>query len=119
MFARILLIGVAGLAVPLETKEDKSDLKKLEGAWVVVGIEELGKRGTDEEVKKEDLRFTFAGNKVTVRLGKNEKPQEGTFTIDAAKKPKHIDMKAGDLKIRGIYAIDGDTLKMCLVKEKK
>jgi len=119
MFARILLIAVAGLVVPVDPKNDNEDLKKLEGTWVVVGIEELGKRGTDEEVKKEDMRFTFAGNKVKVRLGKNDKPQEGTFTIDETQKPKHINMKTGDMEIRGIYALDGDTLKMCLVKEKK
>jgi uncharacterized protein (TIGR03067 family) len=42
-----------------------------------------------------------------------------TFTIDETNKLKNIDMKAGDLEIRGIYAVDGDNLKMCLVKEKR
>jgi uncharacterized protein (TIGR03067 family) len=46
---------------------------------------------------------------------------EGTVRkIDAAKKPKTIDTEvtAGDLKgntIQGIYEIDGDTLRVCVV----
>lgn len=119
MLVHILLIGLAGLAVPLDANEDKTDLKKLEGNWVVVAGEERGKPAPEEKIKKLVMRFAFTGNKVKVNLGKDEKSQEGTFTIDATKKPKHIDMKAGDLEIRGIYAIDGDTLKLCLVKEKK
>ena len=116
MLVHILLIGVAGLAVPLDTKEAKPDL---EGTWLVVAGEERGKPAPEEEIKKRVMRFTFTGNKVKVNLGKDDKAQEGTFTIDETKKPKHIDMKAGDLEIRGIYTTDGDTLKMCLVKDKK
>ena len=115
-----LLVVVAGLLVAADAKEDtnKDDLKKLEGTWVVVSAEELGKKASDEDIKDEPMQFVFAGGKVKINLGR-KKPQEGTFTIDATKKPKQIDMKAGELEIKGIYAFEGDALKMCLVKDSK
>jgi uncharacterized protein (TIGR03067 family) len=118
MSARCVLVVVAGLLVAADAKEDaaKEDLKKLEGTWVILSAEENGKQVPEGVIKDLDLRITITSNKVMLRLPQ-KKTEEATLTIDSTKKPKQIDLKSGDVEIRGIYSLDGDMLKMCAVKE--
>lgn len=120
MFARALVVVAAGLTLAFDAKDDaiKADLKKLEGAWSLVAASERGQDAPKEIVGKIGMHFTFAGSKITVKLAGRDKPEQGPVTIDPTKNPKEIEFKTGDTPLRGIYALDGDTLKMCLVKDK-
>lgn len=91
-----------------------ADQKALQGKWegVIEG--------------KDQLTFTFKDNKWTLQAKeKKEFSFSGTFKLDAAAKPKAIDLKieGGSDKEKtekyigktslGIYEISGDTLRWC------
>jgi uncharacterized protein (TIGR03067 family) len=85
---------------------NKKDLEKLQGKWLA----ELD--GKKIELKLAQERFT-----ITFSDGDKEIVFKGAVALDAAKKPRHIDFTidegpkfVGDTA-RGIYELDGDTLK--------
>jgi uncharacterized protein (TIGR03067 family) len=106
--ALTLAVAVTALAGDATAK----DREKLQGSWVLTGISVGGK-----EVKgdlKEALVITFKGDAVQFKEG-DKAAQDGTYKIDAGKDPRHMDLvkeKAGKQDIVGIYALDGDTLKI-------
>ena len=121
MFVRSLALVAALMSLAFDAKDDavKEDLKKLEGTWIVVAREERGVESPKEVLDKIEMRFTFTGTKVTLKISKQiEKSEDGPFTIDSTKKPKQIDMKTGKIEVRGIFSLEGDTLKLCLVMDK-
>jgi uncharacterized protein (TIGR03067 family) len=98
---------------------DKADLekevRKFQGTWTFESSESGGKKFPAGELKS--LTLTFEGDKHTVKKGE-EVVQVGTQKLDPSKSPKSIDvtMTEGPNKgavMLGIYAIDGDTLKVC------
>ena len=120
---------------------DEDDKKALQGVWQASSIKVDGKAEAEEAVK--GLRFTFEGDKLVISgpvdaLGVDK---ERTFTLDASKSPKELDLRVlvprsrpqeGQVKlanppkepflkgpivadfIRGIYEIKGNTLKVFL-----
>src|SRR5258708_5224531 len=119
MSLRLLTIATAGLmrlAADVPDKASKKDLDKLEGVWKIKTIQKNGKDLPAELLA--DASLTFDGGKYT--LSKDGKMvEEGTFTLDASKKPSTIDIqigKDGGKKI-GIYQIDGDTFTEAIVPE--
>jgi RNA polymerase sigma factor (sigma-70 family) len=94
----------------------KADKDNLQGTWVPVSAEEGGKKITDDEIKAAGFEMVFDGDKVTFPI-KGE-PKELGYKLDPAKKPKQIDLVFGEGKTaKGIYLLDGDTLKMCVQKD--
>ena len=92
----------------------KKDQEKLQGTWVVKSMLEGGKE-VPPPVK--DTKLTFAGDKWTQTGGPVK--EEGTYRLDSTKKPKQIDVvvkRSGkdDLVLRGIYALESDSLKIGL-----
>jgi uncharacterized protein (TIGR03067 family) len=92
----------------------KKDLAALQGKWVMVALEVDGKLVPEDKIK--DTFLIIKDNTYTTEV--KGKSHETTFTLDPAKKPKAIDMvfTEGDKKdrvLRGIYMIEGDTLKVC------
>jgi uncharacterized protein (TIGR03067 family) len=54
-----------------------------------------------------------------VKLSAIDEKGEGTFTIDQTKQPKTIDIRISDKeKALGIYELDGDTLKLCMIEDR-
>src|SRR5262249_4506728 len=96
------------------SKEDpvKKEMKKLEGTWTVVTQEREG-----SPVKNSKGTFTFAKSKLTIRWDKDEE-KGGKVKLDPTKSPKEMDIVAdtpdGEVKLKGIYQIKGDSLKMCI-----
>ena len=83
-----------------------NEVKKFQGKWKPIKIEGRNP-GT-----KEGVLITVMGDKLALE-GKTEKPLEFTFKVDAAAKPKAIDISFGLGTLLGIYEFDGDTLRVC------
>jgi uncharacterized protein (TIGR03067 family) len=113
----LLLVSAAVLLAAEQPSDEasKKDLERLQGDWVAVSITRDGEKFADDEAQA--LFRTVKGNEYTVSrfdkaLGK------GTFTLDATKKPKTIDVTAMTPKgkappILGIYEFEGDKWKFC------
>jgi uncharacterized protein (TIGR03067 family) len=86
-----------------------AELKKFAGAWIAVSAEKAGEKIPDEFLKT--FKVTFAGDKVTIELAGMTK--EGILKVDPSKKPAAIDLTMDDKTGHGIYAFEGDTLKIC------
>jgi uncharacterized protein (TIGR03067 family) len=100
-------------AVALAGDGAAGDRKKLQGTWKVVAGNEGGKTLTPARVK--GTKMVVAGDKMTVH--EQETTREMTFKLDPTKEPRAIDMtitegKGKGEKSLGIYALEGDTLKI-------
>jgi uncharacterized protein (TIGR03067 family) len=113
----LLVLPLALLLVAGAPKDDQSkkDLKQFEGTWKIVSVEQDGKKLADDSFK--DIRMVVKGNQYAVKRG-NRTAEQGTFKIDATKKPRTIDVTPteGEGKgktYHGIYEIQGDTARDC------
>jgi RNA polymerase sigma factor (sigma-70 family) len=94
----------------------KADKDSLQGTWIPVSAEEDGKKIPEDVIKAKDFEMVFAGDKVTLPV-KGESKEFG-YKLDPDKKPKQIDLALGEGKTaKGIYLLDGDTLKLCVQKD--
>jgi len=104
LFAAALLL-VAGL-VGCDSKTDK---ESLQGNWVLTGMSAGGK--TMPVNDGQSVVFSFSGDKLTTQ--ETGKPaEESSFKIDPNQSPKHINLAKGKDMDDGIYALEGDTLKI-------
>jgi uncharacterized protein (TIGR03067 family) len=113
---RTVVLFAALSLVPAQPAADaaKKDLDAIQGTWVMVALEVDGKPVPEEKIKGAIL--VVKGDKYVTQV--KGKDYETTLTLDPTKKPKAIDMvfSEGDKKdkvLRGIYMIEGDTLKVC------
>lgn len=108
-------ILVLALAVAGDVREDaiKAELQKFQGTWQLVSVETEGKAPTEDIIKT--IRVVIVGNKHTVHVGDQVAAKEIPFALDPTKKPKEVTDKLPDgMEIKGIYELDGDTLKSCV-----
>jgi len=121
MRRRGLAMVVVLLAVELLAAQGRdatrTDKEKLQGTWILAGMEAHGKPFPKDLLdKKGKIKLTFKGEKV-IAEEPGRPAQEGTYTIDVSAKPKQIDLiplNEGKDRARdcGIYELDGDTLKL-------
>jgi uncharacterized protein (TIGR03067 family) len=112
------LIFTATYSTADDKKEVPKELVPFQGTWKVVKAELGGKElpgGLPEEV-----RFTFAGNKLSIKEGKAD-PEAGTYSVDSKKEPTEIDLiSPKNEKILGIYKFEKDgKLSMSFIKDPK
>jgi len=94
--------------------EAKKELERLQGTWVMAGLEVNGE--AVPEAKLQGTTLVIRGDKYIVKV--KETTHETTIAVDPAKKPKAIDMylpngtDAPKLS-EGVYDLDGDTLRIC------
>jgi uncharacterized protein (TIGR03067 family) len=104
---------------PVWGDDAKGDEDKLQGTWQVTEGVSDGKPVPKEQLAR--MKVVFSGKKMSIfpPVGDGKRTVENTFTVDPGKKPRAIDATrlegGGKGKIaRGIYDLDGDTLKLCL-----
>jgi uncharacterized protein (TIGR03067 family) len=112
------MLGTALAQEPAKLDEAaKKDQEALQGPWELEQLEVSGKKSTAEELKKAGARVVIAGTSITFKSDSAKEGAKGTFTLDAGKMPRWIDLEDGKKnKELGIYEIQGDSLKICLAR---
>jgi uncharacterized protein (TIGR03067 family) len=114
---RYALLIVAGLLIAADAKEDaiKEAKAKLKGTWDLVSQERDGQKLPEDR----KIQMAFEDDKIILSVlekGKKESSQF-TYTIDPSKNPAEITYAPTDAKntkVRGIYALEKDELKLCV-----
>jgi uncharacterized protein (TIGR03067 family) len=111
----ILIVTTALCALAADPRGDavKEELERLQGTWQLVSAESDGKATPDDQVKK--VRIVIQGAKHSVYVGNQSVAKDVPFTIDPTKKPKEVtDLLPNGKELKGIYELDGDTLRSCV-----
>jgi uncharacterized protein (TIGR03067 family) len=110
----LLLSMVLGFsAVALAGGDAAGERKKLQGTWKIVAGNEAGKTLPPARVK--GTKMVVAGDNMAVY--EQDTKRDMTFKLDPTKDPKTINMTITQGKGKGetslgIYALEGDTLKI-------
>jgi uncharacterized protein (TIGR03067 family) len=114
----LVLTGVvlAAAALAARAEEKKTDAARILGTWLIVSGEDSGKAVPPEKIKNSAV--VIEKDTLHVRDGNNKKVWEVRYRLDPGKDPRAIDMtlEEGELKgklSKGIYDLQGDTLKLC------
>jgi uncharacterized protein (TIGR03067 family) len=105
---------IFGTALLPAFAQPTDDAKRLQGTWTATQAERDGKPAEDVL----GHRLSVTGGRFQIRSRDGKALHAGTFRLNASAKPATIDFAhaEGDLKgkaWKGIYALDGDTLKIC------
>jgi uncharacterized protein (TIGR03067 family) len=105
---------VSLLLTSLSWADAKDDAKAMKGVWLPVSADLGGQPFPDALLKS--MKLTLTDGKYSVQVGPSL--DEGTFVLDATKKPATMDItgKEGPNKgktLLAIYELDGDSLKVC------
>jgi uncharacterized protein (TIGR03067 family) len=100
----------------LWAQEKNKQPPALEGTWVVESVEFSGTPVPG--LKGAELALLSDGKKIFTQPGGTV--EKGTYVVDATKTPQQIDSttEGKDGTQRGIVALDGDTLRMCLATQR-
>ncbi len=98
----------------------KKDKAALQGTWQVTASVSKGDKVSADDLK--GLFLIFRGDAILIREG-GKTEENFSFVLDPNKKTKEIDLllKVGPQKGRidkGIYQVDGDSLKICIQTSK-
>jgi uncharacterized protein (TIGR03067 family) len=113
MPSAIFFVCVIGFLVAADEPKDtgaKKEGEKLSGTWKVISAERDGQ----SDMAFRNALITYAADgQFTVKLPEGKQVQ-GTYKLDAGKKPKAVDYTPNNGKLHeGIYSLEGDTLKIC------
>jgi uncharacterized protein (TIGR03067 family) len=104
------LVAAAGLLFAADDPA-KSALEKYQGTWVLLSEEFEGKKVPADEVK--DLSYTVQGHEILFKS--NGKDRSAIVKLDPSRNPKTYDLVRDDglVSLKGIYAWDGELIKIC------
>jgi uncharacterized protein (TIGR03067 family) len=118
MKARGLILLALGLPVSANAAGDGAaagELKKLAGTWQVAALEVAGKAMPEQDAQR--MKIVIQGSRLTVQ----EKGKPATamgLRVDPGRKPKALDLiitQGGEsVNWKCIYALEGETLKICI-----
>ncbi|HYT94389.1 MAG TPA: TIGR03067 domain-containing protein [Gemmataceae bacterium] len=115
---RLLALLAGGLMLGTATAQEdaKADLVRFKGTWALIKFD----KGKDAPPEKSSMtiRFVFDEERLTV-LRDGKTVDETTFTIDASKTPKTINIVSSQgphkgKSAEGIYSLKDDTLIICM-----
>jgi uncharacterized protein (TIGR03067 family) len=121
-----LAVGFFGGRATAEAPSEaavKKELKKLQGTWRFVTIEDAqsasrsaaAREKANQLLAKMKLVMVIKGNTMITRIG-NLKASEGTFKLYPGKNPRGMDVTQAKGQHKGtgkgIYTLSGDTLKV-------
>jgi uncharacterized protein (TIGR03067 family) len=110
----VLVIVVAWLNLSAQGAASEKDKKALQGKWKIVTIT-IGDRTMPASSR---LSVTFERGKAVFTYGEADTVfKAGTFTIDAGKTPKALDLKGEKASTLYIYELNGDDLKLCWIED--
>jgi len=109
-----LILSITLLAADAPKDAPDTDLKKLEGTWVLASGVNDGKKLSGKSLK--GARLVFKGDMHTAEVG--GETYKGTHKLDSSKKPKTIDITDTegpfkDKTVLGIYELTTDEFKIC------
>ncbi len=84
----------------------RTDLDRLQGVWSVVAVERGGKPAEPEKAV-----FMVDGKRACWQTGASE--MQGGLYLDPTTRPRSYDLVTSTRTIEGVYALDGDTLRLC------
>jgi uncharacterized protein (TIGR03067 family) len=84
------------------------DQEKIQGTWALVSGEHNGNALPDDVVQH--VQLTFAGESLITKT--KNRQTESTFKLDPNQMPKAIDVDMEGNVGKGIYQLDGDSLKI-------
>ena len=123
MFTSLTLSLALVVAAPAP-KDAKVDPAQILGVWLVENVD-----GGAKEIPKGGVTFRFEKDKIYIKEGNREREEEANYTLDASKKPFHIDItpvlpkgvnpKGAVPLIKGIIEVEKDTIKLCFSKDAK
>jgi uncharacterized protein (TIGR03067 family) len=113
MSAMCWLILGTGL-VPAFAQPAEEAQRKLQGSWTATQAERDGK-AADDVVGN---RLSFSGNRFRIQSKDGQLLYAGTVRVDPSAKPAAIDFEHTEGAVKGkawkgIYTLDGDTLRVC------
>lgn len=111
MKTRIAFVLMAGLLLGADAKDAKKDTDLVQGTWQVTELVRNGETASKDDAAKAQL--IIDGDKYTFKSGEGD--MQGTFKLDAAAKPKSIDVTpAGGEALKGIYSVTDKEYKICI-----
>jgi uncharacterized protein (TIGR03067 family) len=122
-----VMFGIGLMAAALALTGCGSKDVKLDGTYLITGVEAMGEKLPDELVSKApeaERTIRIEGNKLISK--KRDKEDVATFKTDTSKTPHHIDITSkktrfndkgekteADETMYGIFKLEGDTLTIC------
>lgn len=112
--AFVAIVAVLSFQPIAQSADPKADAKAVEGTWLPTSLELGGAKMQGDQFK--GLQLILADGKYTLKTPQGD--DKGTYTIDATKSPKHLDIKGTEGPNKGksflcIYELGGDTLRVC------
>jgi uncharacterized protein (TIGR03067 family) len=114
MYVSLAMVVVFSVLADSGDEAEKKEKKALAGGWTVVSAERDGEAIIEEEARK--IRLQFGDEKLTLK--QSEKSKDLLYRLEPDVNPRVIKLTAteGPLKdkpVQGIYAINGNELKLC------
>jgi uncharacterized protein (TIGR03067 family) len=112
MRLRLVLGGVL-LGVLVAGHAAAADVTELEGVWIVAAVGDACDKPPGVGPPPALLEIVVSGDQLLQRAN-GRIVDEARFTVDPRSRPKSIDTTRRTHLERGIYALDGDTLTLCV-----
>jgi len=87
------------------------DKEILQGTWIVTALEREGKAVPKATLESLNIKLIFSGDKVTFEYP--DHAELGTYTLEVSGTTRTIDVVTELDASKGIYHLEGDSLKIC------